>query len=159
MRVVYSVLLVSFAILIHAQTGVKLNEIIFSPHYYDNLEKALQEAENVWYLDLSMQKLKSLPPDIEKLKNLRYLDLSYNHFTSLPEEIARLPKLEVLKISGLYNMPHIPEFIYSMTHLKELYAIDLRVPPQELKRLKEALPNTKVITTLEELHEWEKQKE
>lgn len=139
--------------------SITLDTMIFSPHYYTDLQKALAEADNVWYLDLSMQKLRSIPEDIGKLKNLKYLDLSFNLVTSLPASIAQLPKLEVLKISGLYNMPHLPEFLYEMKHLRELHALDLRVPPEELQRLKEALPNTRVILTKEDLLKLQREKQ
>ncbi len=139
--------------------SITLDTMIFSPHYYTDLQKALAEADNVWYLDLSMQKLRTIPEDIGKLKNLKYLDLSFNLVTSLPAAIAHLPKLEVLKISGLYNMPHLPEFLYEMKHLRELHALDLRVPPEELQRLKEALPNTRVILTKEDLMKLQREKQ
>ncbi len=131
--------------------SVMLDTIIYSPHYFNSLEEALKNPERVWYLDLSMQKLTQLPEEIGTLTNLRRLDISFNRLTTLPNSLANLKRLEVLDMSGLYNMSQAPAVLQHMTHLKELYLIDHRLPPAEVEKIKKWLPNTKIYLKVEDI--------
>ncbi len=53
-----------------AQVVVNIDTFMFKPGYYDDLNKAIQEPDKVLYLDLSMIKLTSLPPEIGSFKNI-----------------------------------------------------------------------------------------
>lgn len=128
-----------------------LEPVIFDPHYFESLEQALKYPDSVWYLDLSLQKLKSLPPEIGKLKNLRVLNISFNHFTSLPETIGELENLEVLDISGNYALNRLPSSLARLKKLREIYVIDHRFPPSEIAKLKSWFPNAKIYLQIEEL--------
>ncbi len=154
------VLLAGFVLsgVINAQVrSIMVDTIIYSPHYFNSLDEALANPEKVWYLDLSMQKLTSLPEDIGKLKNLKRLDISFNRLTTLPQSLANLKNLEVLDMSGLYNMRKAPEVLKEMTHLKELYLIDNRLPQEEIEKIKQWLPNTKIYLTVEDLEQKQNQ--
>ena len=61
-------------------------------------------------LNLSGNRLTSLPARIAQLKHLRYLSLSNNQLTSLPAEIGELTELKELRLEGnrLESLP--PEF-------------------------------------------------
>ena len=58
-------------------------------------------------LDLSMNELQILPPEIGNLTNLKYINLGYNYLCGLPPEIGNLTNLENLKINNnnLYSLP------------------------------------------------------
>ena len=51
-------------------------------------------------LDLSLKRLTSLPPEIEKLTRLEILDLSHNQLSSLPLEICNLLNLKAISLSS-----------------------------------------------------------
>ncbi|HRH39091.1 MAG TPA: hypothetical protein PK760_12130, partial [Flavobacteriales bacterium] len=56
---------------------------------YHSLERALQEPDKVFRLDLSKSKLKEVP-DLRMFKNLNALDLSQNKLKSLPTWFGEL---------------------------------------------------------------------
>ncbi|MBL4586148.1 MAG: leucine-rich repeat domain-containing protein, partial [Flavobacteriales bacterium] len=70
--------------------------------FYDNVADALADAENAFYLDLSLQspKLRAIPEDVYKLTNLKYLELGYNQIGSVDEGILKLTSLEILGLDG-----------------------------------------------------------
>lgn len=113
---------------------------------YYSLEEALQNPEQVYKLDLSMQKISELSPEIGKLKNLEMLDLSFNIFSDLPQELAELENLKTLKLTGCRRMPKLPEVITKIPNLKELELFD--IPEWKGTKIKiaiESLPNVKVL--------------
>lgn len=94
------------------------------------LEAALA-LPNLHWLDLSEQRLRSLPPRVFSLTNLIRLDVSYNRLKELPQDIARLSNLRELNVSAnpiqqiqtrfeplLDNTSHIPS-TYWLNHLKK----------------------------------------
>lgn len=85
---------------------------------YWSLQDALKEPEKVISLNLSLQQLKALPPEIEKFINLECLDVSYNELTDFPKEITKLNKLRYLKMAGLTNLNYIPRILKQIPSLK-----------------------------------------
>jgi Leucine-rich repeat (LRR) protein len=68
----------------------KLEHALSSPHL---------DLSNIKRLDLSSNKLTSLPPSIEKMINLEELNLSNNSLCSLPQHLKKLERLELLDLS------------------------------------------------------------
>jgi internalin A len=58
------------------------------------------KASGATWLNLSLNKLTILPPEIGQLIKLTRLDLSYNQLSSLPPEICQLPYLEEIHLKG-----------------------------------------------------------
>ena len=59
-------------------------------------EELFQLADTLEFLDLSGNKLSSLPPDFKKFKKLKIAFFSDNLFTELPEVLAECPLLEMI---------------------------------------------------------------
>jgi len=113
---------------------------------YYGLDEALKEPEKVIKLDIAMQKLTLLSPDISKLVNLECLDLSFNRISDLPAEFAELKKLRYLNLAGTRCLPGLPKIL---TQLPNLEIVDIRDHPEwNAAKFEEAikmLQNVKVI--------------
>jgi len=55
-----------------------------------------EEAKKTGTLDLPVQKLRKIPPEVFDIKNLQALDLSENRLTAIPKEIAELKNLHTV---------------------------------------------------------------
>ena len=113
---------------------------------YYSIEEGMAHPEEVKNLDIALNKLTVISPDIGKLENLKCLDLSFNRISTLPEEFANLKKLEFLNMTGTRYMSKLPEVLKELPSLKVL---DLTDHP-EWSAAKKAdavnfLPNVKVI--------------
>ncbi|MBL4577665.1 MAG: leucine-rich repeat domain-containing protein [Flavobacteriales bacterium] len=115
---------------------------------YYSLEDALKEPEKVVKLDIAMNKLTSIDPNIAKLVNLECLDLSFNKFSTLPAEIAELKKLRVLDLTGTRFLAKVPDIVSKIANLEEL---SIKDHPEwkgtQFDDAKKMLPNVKVIST------------
>ena len=96
----------------------------------DSLKKmkmfySIEEGEDnpleVFRLDLSKQKLKSLPDAIFQFPNLQELILDKNKLTALPSELGQLVNLQILKASQ-NEIDTIPA---ALLELKNLRILDL----------------------------------
>jgi hypothetical protein len=87
-------------------------------------------------LDLSMQNLKSIPPELCLMADLKELVLRDNELVSLPVELGRLTNLTSLKMS-CNKLESIPSELCSLPKLRELYLHknNLRSLPVELGQL------------------------
>ncbi|MFH1322183.1 MAG: leucine-rich repeat domain-containing protein [Bacteroidota bacterium] len=114
--------------------------------YYD-LGEALKEPEKVIKLDIAMQKLTQISPDIGKLYNLECLDLSFNRIPDLPPEFANLKKLKYINLTGTRYMPKLPGILKELPNLE---VVDLRDHPEwspaQFEDAKKMLPDVKIIT-------------
>jgi len=104
---------------------------------YFSLEEALKKKEDVYRLDLSHQKLKSIPPSISQLTNLKRLDLSDNQLSDLPPEIDSLKDLRRLFLDN-NQFKKIPKVVFKLKKLKKLYLSGNRITKlsPKIKKLK-----------------------
>ena len=101
-----------------------------------SLPESIGRLTNLERLDLDNNELTSLPESIGRLTKLEKLDLSYNNFTRLPESIGRLTKLEILSLHTS-NLTSLPESIGNLTNLEYLELTDnnLTSLPESFKNL------------------------
>ena len=66
----------------------------------EQLVKIILENPDVHYLNLTGNKLTSLPKEIGQLANLTSLSLDDNQLINLPKEIGQLTDLTSLKLGG-----------------------------------------------------------
>lgn len=130
-----------------ASYAQEFSDVCSSSETVYSLTEALQQKETIQKLDLSMQKLTSLPLDVTELKNLQCLDLSFNRFTTLPAELANLKQLSYLNLAGTRYLSKVPAVLKQLPSLKIL---DLRDHPEWNKTVfeeaKKMLPNVQIIT-------------
>ncbi|KAG0330058.1 hypothetical protein BGZ99_008781 [Dissophora globulifera] len=96
-------------------------------------------------LDLSRNRLSSLPADLTKLApSLIYLNLSHNQFTEIPLELCQLTHLQVLIMSQNKIEGAVPEEIFSsLTQLK-----NLRLCSNEITSLPDTLAHLDKLESL-----------
>ncbi|WP_353931895.1 COR domain-containing protein [Okeanomitos corallinicola TIOX110] len=87
-------------------------------------------------LNLSGQRLRTLPAEIGQLSNLNELDLSNNQLTTLPAVIGQLSNLSWLDLSN-NQLTTLPAVIGQLSHLNQLYLSDnqLTTLPAEIGQL------------------------
>ncbi len=86
---------------------------------YKSLSIALQNPDSVFILDLSRDKLKTVPTDVFKLSKLQVLNLSHNNLKQLPAEIGLLTNLQQLNLSN-NNLKELPTSIGDLINLTYL---------------------------------------
>jgi len=106
----------------HLETASKTGALAFPGKKLEEFPDALQKVTgNLRNLDLSSNKITSVPKWIANFKHLKTLNLSGNQITVLPEEIGQLPKLENLIISRNL-LASLPKSLGKLKNLKELDA-------------------------------------
>ena len=101
-------------------TRLDIRELNLSVNNLTSLPPEISNLKNLETLFLANNKLEQLPPQIGKLTNLKYLYLGYNKLTSLPESIGNLKKLEYLSLRR-NNLTSLPESIGNLKKLEYLY--------------------------------------
>lgn len=86
---------------------------------FRSLEKALENPDQVYRLDLSGQKLKEVPEGVYLLKNLNALDLSNNKLKALPERLQELKHMQEFRASK-NKLTEVPKALCRFIHLKRL---------------------------------------
>ena len=90
--------------------------------WYEDVEHAMaaqNQGERVLALDLSRQRLRSLPEELQNLQNLRYLLLNKNRLQTLPSWLVNMGNLEAL-IADHNRFSEFPEVLLDMTHIAQL---------------------------------------
>ena len=100
------------------------------------LPPQIKQLHNLTKLDLGGNQLTYLPPEIGQLTNLTSLDLGGNQLTSLPPQIGQLRKLNDLDLSG-NQLTSLPPQIGQLSNLLslKLRSNQLTSLPTEIGRL------------------------
>jgi Leucine-rich repeat (LRR) protein len=110
-------IILAFPFTAHAQLLDAL--ALDSVRTFHSLEKALQNPDEVYRLDLSGQKLKEVPEGVYLLKNLNALDLSGNKLKALPERLQELKYMQEFRASR-NKLTEMPKALCRFIHLKRL---------------------------------------
>ncbi|MFT3884056.1 MAG: hypothetical protein QM724_01110 [Flavobacteriales bacterium] len=86
---------------------------------FRSLERALEDPEHVYRLDLSRNKLKEVPEDIRRLKNLNALDLGRNKLKTLPVWLGELRYMQEFR-AGHNKFSEVPPVICQWQDLRRL---------------------------------------
>jgi len=105
-------------------------------------------------LNLSYNKMSSLPDEVSKCSLLETVDISYNSFISLPSCLLNLPK--ILKINAKKNFIADIEVELIRT-CKTLEDLDLEENPlsRDCQDRLSSVTNLRVLVTHREMEEWE----
>ena len=100
-----------------------MTSFFFNFQKLDEFPEALQKVSgNLRNLDLSNNKITTIPKWIANFKSLKTLNLSGNQLNCLPEEIGQLSKLENLIVSKNCLSGALPKSLGKLKNLKELDA-------------------------------------
>lgn len=111
-----------------------------------SIEEAMVDPLKVQKLDLSMQKLTVVPPEIMQMTNLVCLDLAFNRISTLPPYFASLTKLECLNLMGTRYMAKLPTILSKIPNLKLLDLSDHPEWPASIyTEARTLLPNVTIL--------------
>jgi len=104
----------------HLETAEKTGALNFTDKGLEKFPPDLVKVVgNLRNLDLSSNKIGSLPQNIGAFKMLKNLCMSKNKLTSIPEDLGKLTKLENLNLS--FNLiQSVPSSFQQLKHLKEI---------------------------------------
>lgn len=143
-KIMVLVLSMVFMLKVHAQDGAMtgIDAFYAEDGYFDDLSAALEDLENVIYLDLSLRspKLSAIPSEVFKLANLRYLELGFNQIATVDSSIAYLTELEVIGLDGNKYLKTIPIIPPSLTKIKEIHVKDTGLSSAQVEELKRQVP-------------------
>lgn len=105
----------------HYETASKTGVLQLSDYKLKEIPiEALNLSDILRNLDLSKNRLTSLPDDVCKLKLLKQLNLDTNKIDTIPESICNMKKLELFNISN--NLVRfLPESFCKLSNLKQVY--------------------------------------
>lgn len=86
---------------------------------WTDLDSALAHKDEVIHLDLTKQKLTSIPKEVFLLKNLEILNVGRNKLTKLPIDLNKLEFLRIL-IAERNKIATFPIAVCSMKNLEQL---------------------------------------
>lgn len=143
-------------------TNKKLTAIPDSVFSMVNLRELRLDNGFVMYPPLSMapvgddlNRIKQIPEKIDRLQHLKILNLSANDLRSLPKGITKLHQLDTLDVSFNIQLNVLNELVKldKMHWLKYLSIVGTNTDKTTIEQLQKSLPNTKIVTEIEELFE------
>jgi len=108
------------------------------------LPAALTELKSLRYLNLDRNQLAALPAGIGELGGLRWLRLNGNRLAELPSSLTDLVALERLYLAH-NRITELPEDIGRLVQLDTLVLTGNPMDPNELARVRAALPDCQVV--------------
>lgn len=146
--------------------GEKINYLNLDRNALETLPPEIPALTGLKWLRLNENQLSSLP-GVSALTQLRRIYLRGNRFTSVPDELKDLPALTDIELSdnpiaeipdwlarktGLENLSFnrtrvrkLPDDLSAWRSLHSLQLGGLRLPLEEMKRIRAALPNTAIV--------------
>lgn len=116
--------------------------------FLDYLPENIGTLTNLETLGVSHVKLKAIPESIGQLKKLWSLNLSGNEITEIPASIADMSSLRDLYL-GRNKITKFPRTMDRLSGtLRDLQINGNPYPEEELKYLRDVLPNTSILTWL-----------
>jgi Leucine-rich repeat (LRR) protein len=110
-----------------------------------NITPAVGCLTNLCRVWLNDNQLTELPSELGQLSKLTYLNLDRNQLTALPDTIGRLANLTWLRVNH-NRLTALPADLSGLAqNLKTLYLMGNPIPANEQTRIRNALPNCKVI--------------
>jgi len=109
-----------------------------------SLEAAVKQPESVLKLNLSYNGLTEFPSEVLKCTALQVLDVSNNGLTALPDDIIRLELLQHLNLAA-NGLKKLPKNLDKLKYLKTLDVSHNQLAFSELERLRQTLPNVKIL--------------
>lgn len=103
----------------HYETAAKTGVFSISKKLGEFPPKLISLCDVLRTIDLSNNRIASVPPDIGQFLNLKHLRLNRNCLESLPEEIGLLKKLESLQVADNI-LVSVPNSITNLTRLKQV---------------------------------------
>jgi len=104
----------------HLETAEKTGALNFTDQGLEKFPSDMSKVEkNLRNLDLSRNKINSLPSSIGNFKVMKTLSLSKNKIAALPDDMGKMTKLENLNLS--FNLlQSIPSSFQQLKHLREV---------------------------------------
>jgi len=104
----------------HLETAEKTGALNFTDQGLEKFPSDMSKVEkNLRNLDLSRNKINSLPSSIGNFKVMKTLSLSKNKISALPDDMGKMTKLENLNLS--FNLlQSIPSSFQQLKHLREV---------------------------------------
>jgi len=123
----------------HIETAEKTGALNFAEHGLEKFPPELVKVtSNLRNLDLSSNKIGSLPQNIGAFKMLKNLNMSKNRLSDLPDDLGKLVKLESLNLS-FNSILSIPASFNQLKHLREIQLSNNNISkfPASLVQLKQ----------------------
>jgi len=123
----------------HIETAEKTGALNFAERGLEKFPPELVKVTgNLRNLDLSSNKIGSLPQNIGAFKMLKNLNISKNRLSDLPDDLGKLVKLETLNLS-FNSLLSIPASFNHLKHLREIQLSNNNISqfPASLVQLKQ----------------------
>ncbi|HSW77038.1 MAG TPA: leucine-rich repeat domain-containing protein [Candidatus Saccharimonadales bacterium] len=121
-----------------------LQQLYLSNIQLSTLPPEMGNMSSLQILYLANNQLNAFPPELGHLRDLQYLDLSYNQLSVLPPEIGQFIHLQTLYLTD-NQLSALPPEIGKLNHLKFLDLQYNNLSSKIKNKLKQQLPNTKII--------------